>query len=77
MKYYSLPADFKKETIDGYAKLNNNYSGAKVQETYGNITLDNVYVSGRSADVLPELYMNRLRIMLSILGKMGLALITL
>ncbi len=61
MKYYSLPADFKTETIDQYADLNSRYNESRVQETYGNITLGNVYGSGRSADTLPQLNHERLR----------------
>lgn len=61
MKYYSLPSDFKKETIDKYMRLNENYQESKVQETYGNVTLGNIYGSGRSADTLPALDEEKLR----------------
>lgn len=61
MKYYSVPSDFKLETIDKYVELNEKYTDSKVQETYGNITLGNIYGSGRSADTLPELDKNRLK----------------
>lgn len=61
MKYYSLPADFKTETLDCYLSLNEKYQDSKVQETYGNITLGNIYGSGRSADTLPELDKEKLR----------------
>ena len=47
MRYYSVPADFKKETIDSYERLNNTYERSKVIETYGNITVDNLFGSGR------------------------------
>lgn len=53
MKYFSLPADFKRETIDQYARLNDCYPEAKIVETYGNITLGSVIESGRSVDLLP------------------------
>lgn len=55
MKYYSLPANFKTKTIDKYVELNEKYTESIVQETYGNITLGNIYGSGRSADTLPQL----------------------
>jgi collagenase-like PrtC family protease len=55
MNHYSLPADFKKETIDKYYQLNQKYEGSKVSETYGNITVGNFFGSGRSADLLPEI----------------------
>lgn len=61
MRYYSLPSDFKNETIDKYSELNNKYSESQVEETYGNITIDNLYSSGRSIDVLPELDLNKLK----------------
>ena len=41
MKYFGVPADFKKETIEKYDKLNKEYSASRVIETYGNITLEN------------------------------------
>ncbi|MCP4146604.1 MAG: hypothetical protein GY757_02540 [bacterium] len=54
MKYFSVPADFKKETIDRYDKLNRQYPGSKIIETYGNITVGNYFESGRPANVLPR-----------------------
>ncbi len=55
MKYFSIPSDFKKETIDKVEKLNHSYKDAKVIETYGNITLKNFLGSGRSVELLPEI----------------------
>lgn len=56
MKYYSVPADFKQETIDQYEKLNNAYEDSRVIETYGNITAaaGTMFESGRSVDMLPQ-----------------------
>lgn len=54
MKYFSVPADFKNETIDKYYLLNNNYGDSTVMETYGNITVGNAFGSGRTADTLSE-----------------------
>jgi len=54
MKYYTMPADFKKETIDKYARLNQVYRDSRVKETYGNITAGNELESGRPVDILPE-----------------------
>lgn len=54
MKCFSLPADFKKETIDAYDKLNQAYQDSRVIETYGNITIGNDLESGRPVDMLPE-----------------------
>ena len=47
MKYYSMPADFKQETIAKYAELNKRYKDSRVFETYGNITDGNFLGSGR------------------------------
>jgi collagenase-like PrtC family protease len=49
VKYYSVPADFNKETIDKYEALNNKYTDSRVVETYGNITQGegNFLASGR------------------------------
>ena len=54
MKYFSVPADFRLETIDAYAELNQQYLDAKVLETYGQITIGNFMESGRSLNLLPE-----------------------
>lgn len=49
-----MPADFRQETIDKYIALNNSFSTSKVIETYGSITIDNVFGSGRSVSQLPR-----------------------
>lgn len=54
MNYYSIPADFKKESIDKYEAINSAYSDSKISETYGNITVENCLGSGRPTDLLPE-----------------------
>jgi collagenase-like PrtC family protease len=53
MKYFSMPADFKKETIDAYEILNRSYPDSRVIETYGNITIGNDLESGRPVDTVP------------------------
>lgn len=50
---FSVPADFKNDTVNDYKRLNRQYSDAKVYETYGEITIDNKFGSGRAADLLP------------------------
>ncbi len=60
LKYYSVPADFKKETVDAYDGLHQKYPDARVLETYGNITIGNPLESGRPADILPEVDLTRL-----------------
>lgn len=54
MKYFSVPADFKKETIDKYDILNRSFPESKVIETYGNITVGNLCESGRAVNDLPR-----------------------
>jgi collagenase-like PrtC family protease len=54
MKYFSVPSDFKKETIDRYHQLNLAYPDSKVIETYGNLTIGNKFGCGRSHSQLPE-----------------------
>jgi collagenase-like PrtC family protease len=54
MNYFSVPSDFKKETIDKYDALHRKYGDSRVLETYGNITVGNFFESGRSVELLPE-----------------------
>jgi collagenase-like PrtC family protease len=54
MKYFSLPVDFKKETIDAYDALNRRYPDARVVETYGSITRGVYFSSGRLARQMTE-----------------------
>jgi len=54
VKYFSMPADFKNETIDGYDTLNQSYSQSEVLETYGNITSGNKVGSGRVVNQVPD-----------------------
>ncbi len=61
MKYFSLPADFKKETIDQYDNLNQGFADSKIIETYGNITQGGTFESGRSVDMLPAVDFTRLK----------------
>ncbi|MCP5054493.1 MAG: hypothetical protein GY940_45415, partial [bacterium] len=54
MKYFCMPSDFKKETIDKYEALNNSYKDSKIIETYGNITIGDNRGSGRAVNQLPD-----------------------
>ncbi|WP_257675400.1 U32 family peptidase [Clostridium felsineum] len=60
MRYFSMPADFKKETIDEYYKLNSKYNDSKVFETYGQVTIGSRVESGRPLDKLPEISIKNL-----------------
>lgn len=52
--YFSMPADFKKETIDAYDDLNRKYEHSSIVETYGNITYGNKVGSGRAVNQIPD-----------------------
>lgn len=54
MKYYSIPADFKKSTIDALHELNGRYDNAKVIEIYGQVTSGVLLNSGRVIAGLPQ-----------------------
>lgn len=61
IKYYNVPADFNRTTIDKYAVLNEKYEDSKVYETYGQITVGNRIGSGRAYDLLPKIDMECLK----------------
>jgi collagenase-like PrtC family protease len=61
MKYFNIAADFKKETIDGYYRLNNIYKDSQVIETYGNITIGNTCEGGRVYEDLPKVDLKALQ----------------
>jgi collagenase-like PrtC family protease len=61
MKYFNIASDFKKETIDGYYKLNNTYEDSKVIETYGNITVGNTCEGGRVYEDIPKIDLKTLK----------------
>ncbi|WP_432409072.1 U32 family peptidase [Wukongibacter sp. M2B1] len=60
MKYFNVPADFKNNTIDQYDKLNDTYKDSRVTEIYGQITVENIFGSGRPCDMIPKVNMNTL-----------------
>ena len=60
MKYYSVPADFKTETLERYRELGDIYPDCKVIETYGQITIGNFLGSGRAGDLIPEVDLDKL-----------------
>ncbi len=53
MKQFCMPADFKFQTIDGYAALNAQYTNARITETYGQLTADASFGSCRHSEYLP------------------------
>jgi collagenase-like PrtC family protease len=54
MKYFTVPADFKKTSIDEYVRLNGIYKDSRVIETYGNLTLGKNFGSGRVYEYAPK-----------------------
>lgn len=60
MKYFNIAADFKEETIDQYEALNQKYADSKVVETFGQISINNMYGSGRPGDMMPKTDMQAL-----------------
>ncbi len=62
MKLFSVPADFRTETIDRYAELNKRYTDSSVVvETYGNATVGLPAYSGRPPRSIPPMNIERLR----------------
>ena len=55
MRTFSVPADFKTATIDGYRELNQRYDNARVTETYGQATVGVLSGSGRASRLLPPI----------------------
>lgn len=72
MKYFCMPADFKRETLDAYAEINRNNTDAIVFETYGNITVKNQFGSGRNTNDLPAIDMGKLREYVAHSQKLGI-----
>lgn len=60
MKKFTMPSDFKKETIDQYYLINDKYADARIIETYGQMTELNLKYSGRSSELLPTMDYSRL-----------------
>lgn len=73
MKYFSVPADFKKKTIDAYEILNNTYDGSRVIETYGQITEGNLFGSGRPSHVLNKINLDDLKEYVKYSGQKNIA----
>lgn len=61
MNKYCVAADFKKETIHAYAHLNKLYPDSAVTETYGQITHDHFFESGRVLKDLPNMRLQELQ----------------
>ena len=44
---FSVAADFKRNTLDAYDRLNQRYDKKRITETFGQISIDNELGSGR------------------------------
>ena len=60
MKRFTVPADFKIETIEKYIQFNETAKGACVFETYGQMTNGGITASGRINASLPQIGLNEL-----------------
>jgi len=69
VKFFSVPADFKEQTIEDLNMLNENYEGNRVHEVYGQLTEGNMLNSGRMVDVLPSVNLKQLEDYVRLLKK--------
>ncbi|MCP4214553.1 MAG: hypothetical protein GY765_07845, partial [bacterium] len=60
MKFFCVPSDFKKESIDFYHRLNGEAADSAVHETYGNVTVAGGNESDSVANGLPAVDLERL-----------------
>ena len=72
MKRFSVPADFKCETLEKYNILNKQYEHSCVSETYGSITVGSICGSGRSASELPVINLKDLETYLDYSSRKGI-----
>jgi hypothetical protein len=55
MRYFTIPADFKKSSIDIYSEMNHKYSNSQLVEIYGQIIKGKIMNSGRISDSIPDI----------------------
>ncbi len=71
MNYYSIPSDFKVESVERYIKLNQRCED-KITEVYGQLnSTENIFGSGRTSNQLPEVTYNELKNYISLLSRNG------
>ncbi len=58
--FFSVPADFKTETLNQLAELNQKYSSSQIIECYGQITDSRIRASGRNINTLPLINLKNL-----------------
>ncbi|MDR1769429.1 MAG: U32 family peptidase [Hungatella sp.] len=54
MKLFTIPADFRKSTLEIYEEFNDKYPMAKIVETYGQMVEGKLTQSGRMCESLPQ-----------------------
>jgi collagenase-like PrtC family protease len=62
MRLFSMPADFRTETIDRYAELNSTSAHSAVAEVYGQATVGAMSRSGRNSALLPAIDLRALQL---------------
>lgn len=60
MKIFSVPADFKNESLQEYDEMNQKYEEVSIRETYGQLTDGYMHMSGRATDIIPAVNMKEL-----------------
>ncbi len=69
MKYFSVPADFKEQTIHDLYLLNKTYKDNRVHEVYGQLTEGTLINSGRMVNFLPSIDLKQLEDYVRLLKK--------
>lgn len=72
MNLYSIPADFSGESVKRLSELNQKYSDARVAEVYGQMTLNNIWGSGRTVNELNAVGLIELERYNNLLQKSGI-----
>ena len=72
MRYFTIPADFKKSSIDLYSKMNSEYLNSQLVETYGQIVTGKIMNSGRLSDSIPDITFQELKNYIEYSGEKGI-----
>ncbi|MCR3759892.1 U32 family peptidase [Clostridium felsineum] len=73
MRYFVMPSDFKKKTIDDYCKLNEKYKNSKIIETYGQTTIGGgIFFNARKISEICNVDLVRLKDYIEYSKEMGI-----
>lgn len=61
MILFSIPSDFKLDTVNEISQMNEQDSENKIIETYGQMTVDNIFPSGRPSNIIPSVDYRKLK----------------